>query len=186
VPKVQLKPIKSPRKGSNKKSKRQPKVALVWRIGLSGVPPDSVRCTREINSELATFGNSRSHSAIIHRTVWCGTGLSGVAPDCPVHHAKQRLQAPTVICNSYRNSEQCVTAHAELEQTSDGAPDSEQWLSGAPPDCLLGPVVRSFNGRTQRLGDVAGAPDSVRWRTGLSGAPFDNRVPQRQFWWLGL
>jgi hypothetical protein len=29
VPKDQHKPIKSPRKGSNKKSKRQPKVALV-------------------------------------------------------------------------------------------------------------------------------------------------------------
>jgi hypothetical protein len=71
VPKVQHKPIKSPRKGSNKKSKRQLKDALVWRTGLSGVPPDSVRCTREINSKLATFRNSRSHSAIIHRTVRC-------------------------------------------------------------------------------------------------------------------
>jgi hypothetical protein len=39
------KPIKSPRKGSNKKSKRQPKAALVWHTGLSGVPPYSVRCT---------------------------------------------------------------------------------------------------------------------------------------------
>jgi hypothetical protein len=38
VPKVQHKPIKSPRKGSNKKSKRQPKAALVWRTGLSGAP----------------------------------------------------------------------------------------------------------------------------------------------------
>jgi hypothetical protein len=35
------------------------------------VPPDSARCTREINSKLATFGNSGSHSAIIHRTVQC-------------------------------------------------------------------------------------------------------------------
>jgi hypothetical protein len=30
--------------GSNKESKGQPKAALVWRTGLSGVPPDSVRC----------------------------------------------------------------------------------------------------------------------------------------------
>jgi hypothetical protein len=71
VPKVQHKPIKSPRKGSNKKSKRQPKAALVWRIGLSGVPPDSVRCTREINSELATFG-------------FLGLPLRYNSPDCPV------------------------------------------------------------------------------------------------------
>jgi hypothetical protein len=78
MPKVHNKPIKRPRKSSNKKSKRPPKCALVWRTGLSGVPPDSVRCTREPDSELATFGNSESRSAIIHRTVRCSTGLSGV------------------------------------------------------------------------------------------------------------
>jgi hypothetical protein len=54
------------------------KVALVWRTGQSGVPPDCVRCTREFNSKLDTFGNFGSHSAIIHRTVRCSTGLSGV------------------------------------------------------------------------------------------------------------
>jgi hypothetical protein len=41
-----------------KRAKDNPKAALVWRIGLSGVPPDSVQCTREFHSELATFGNS--------------------------------------------------------------------------------------------------------------------------------
>jgi hypothetical protein len=78
VPKVQHKPIKSSRKGSNKKSKRQPKAALVWRTGLSGVPTDSVRCTREINSELATFVFLEMPFAVIHRTVRCSTGLSSV------------------------------------------------------------------------------------------------------------
>jgi hypothetical protein len=38
-------------------------------------PPDSVRCTREPNFELATFGNSGSRSAIIHRTVRCASGV---------------------------------------------------------------------------------------------------------------
>jgi hypothetical protein len=55
VPKVQHKPIKSPRKGSNKKSKRKPKAALVWRTGLSCVPPESVRCTRVNSLELLSF-----------------------------------------------------------------------------------------------------------------------------------
>jgi hypothetical protein len=32
--------------------------------------------------------------------------------------------------------------------------------------------------RIQRLGVVAGALDSVRWRTGLSGAPCDNSLHQ--------
>jgi hypothetical protein len=56
VPKVHNRPIKRPRKGSNKESQRQPKYALVWRTGLSGVPPDSVRCTKGLDAELATFG----------------------------------------------------------------------------------------------------------------------------------
>jgi hypothetical protein len=32
--------------------------------------------------------------------------------------------------------------------------------------------------RTQRSGDVAGTPDSVRWRTRLSGAPCDSSLHQ--------
>jgi hypothetical protein len=52
-----------------------------------------------------------------------------------VCHAEQRLTAPTVVCKS----EQCVnsvrTARAESEQAPEGAPDSEQGLSGAPSDC---------------------------------------------------
>jgi hypothetical protein len=78
VPKVQHKPIKVQERVQIKRAKDNPKAALVWRTELSGVPPDSVRCTREPNSELATFGNSGSHSAIIHRTARCSTGLSGV------------------------------------------------------------------------------------------------------------
>jgi hypothetical protein len=31
----------------------------------------TVRCTREINSELLSFGFLESHFAIIHRNVWC-------------------------------------------------------------------------------------------------------------------
>jgi hypothetical protein len=49
---------------------------MVWHTGLSGVPPDCVRCTREILSELLSFGNLGSHSAIIHRTVRCASGAT--------------------------------------------------------------------------------------------------------------
>jgi hypothetical protein len=69
VPKVHNKPIKRPRKGSNKREKDNPKGTLVWRTGLSGVPPDSVRCTRALEAELFTFGNFQGRSTIIHRTV---------------------------------------------------------------------------------------------------------------------
>jgi hypothetical protein len=36
---------------------------------VSVVPPDSVRCTRELEAELATFGEMGGRSAIIHWTV---------------------------------------------------------------------------------------------------------------------
>jgi hypothetical protein len=94
VPKVHNKPIKRPRKGSNKESKRQPKCALVWSTGLSGVPPDSVRCTREPNSELLTFGNSGSRSAIIHRTVRCANGAMAIS--------RQRSSVEDIKCATVR------------------------------------------------------------------------------------
>jgi hypothetical protein len=56
VPKVHNKPIQRKKKGFKSKEQRKPKAALIWRTGVSGAPPDSVRCTREITSELATFG----------------------------------------------------------------------------------------------------------------------------------
>jgi hypothetical protein len=103
VPKVHNKPIQRPRKGSNKESKRQPKCALVWRTRLSGVPPDSVRCTSEFQSELATFGNSGNHSAIF-------TGLSGVAPDCPVRQRSNGYSSSARTINAL----QCAPARAEV------------------------------------------------------------------------
>jgi hypothetical protein len=88
VPKVHNKPIKRPRKGFNKESKGQPKCALVWRTGLSGVPPDSIRCTRELQAQLLTFGNFQKRFAIIHRTVRCTIG------QCPVLQGRATLNSP--------------------------------------------------------------------------------------------
>jgi hypothetical protein len=161
VPKVHNKPIKRPRKDSNLESKSQPKCALVWRTGLSGVPPNRVRCTRDFNSELLTFRNSGSHSAIIHRTVRCTSGATATS-------------APTVTCNCI----QCATVRAEGRHAPEGAPDSLQDLSGAPPDYPVAQNTEAPMVRIQRPGDVAGAPDSVRWRTRLSGAPCDSNLHQ--------
>jgi hypothetical protein len=118
VPKVHKKPIQSSKKGFKKKGAKQPKAALVWRTGLSGVPPDSVWCTRVDSFQLASFGNLGSHSAIIHRTVRCSTGLSGVPSGVTANSANSRLQ-------KVNSDEQCVTACAESEQAPEGAPDSE-------------------------------------------------------------
>jgi hypothetical protein len=62
------------------------------------------------------------------------------------------------------------------EHVTEGAPDSLQDMSSAPPDCPVAQLSEAPTVRTQRPGDVAGAPDSVRWRTGLSGAPFDSSL----------
>jgi hypothetical protein len=52
--------------------------ALVWHTGLSGVPPDSVRCTRGNRLKLFTFGFLESRFAIIHRTVRCTSGATTI------------------------------------------------------------------------------------------------------------
>jgi hypothetical protein len=92
-----------------------------------------------INSNLPPSGFWKCHSAIIHRTVRCSTGLSGVP-------AEQRLQRNGWL---QRKPEKCYSARtvrAESEQALEGAPDSEQWLSDAPPGC------QSSNGWTQMVG----------------------------------
>jgi hypothetical protein len=104
------------------------------------------------------------HSAIIHRTVRCASGASATS-------------RATVDCNRIK----CATVRAEVRARAGGAPDSLQDLSGAPPDNLEAPQVRAPTVRTQRPADVAGAPNSVRWRTGLSGAPCDSSLPTAIF-----
>jgi hypothetical protein len=110
------------------------------------VPPDSVRCTRELNSKLATFGN-------------LGRPLRYNSPDCPVCQVEQRLQAPTVVCNATVKRYSAGLRAQKSEQAPEGAPDSEQELSGAPPDCPVAPLSEDPTVGTQRPGDVAGAPD---------------------------
>jgi hypothetical protein len=81
------------------------------------VPPDSVRCTRALEAELATFGKFQGRSAIIHRTVRCASGATATS-------------RTTVVCNRI----QCATVRARVRARAVGAPDSLQDLSGAPPD----------------------------------------------------
>jgi hypothetical protein len=78
------------------------------------VPPDSVRCTRDSNSELLTFGNSGGCSTIIHRTVrWC-TRLSGVPVEQRLLHTNGRLQKALNALQCAPESEQSQMAHRTL------------------------------------------------------------------------
>jgi hypothetical protein len=122
-----------------KRAKDNTKAALVWRTGLSGVPPDSVRCTREFQFKLATFGNLGGRSAIIHQIVRCSTELSGVPSGATTPSANDRLQR-------YRNSEQC-SLRAEVR--AGVRRRTVQWTVTVRCTTVLsgGPTCQSSNGR---------------------------------------
>ena len=104
----------SQKKGFKTKEQSIPKAALVWRTRLSGAPPDSVRCTREIDSELASFGNLEGRSAIIQRTVRCNTRLFGVPAEQRLLRANGRLQKALNALQCALESEQRQVAHRTL------------------------------------------------------------------------
>jgi hypothetical protein len=73
---VQHKPIKRLNKGFKKKRAKKPKSTLVWRTGLSGAPPDSVRCTRTVQHK--TLHLLVSQASLRYNSLsGCATGLSG-------------------------------------------------------------------------------------------------------------
>jgi hypothetical protein len=80
----------------------------------------------------AHLGNSRGRSTIIHRTIRCSTG------QCPVAHRTVRCASGATATSRQRSSAEgikCATVRGRVRAEPDGAPDSEQCLSGAPPDC---------------------------------------------------
>jgi hypothetical protein len=119
VPKVQHKPIKRSKLGFKRKEQKKPKRTLVWRTGLSGA-------LGTVQAEHFTFGFLESRSAIIHRTIRCASGAMAKK-----HNG--RLQLSPAKVNSARR----------VRATPEGAPDSEQCLSGAAPDCPVAQVVRA-------------------------------------------
>jgi hypothetical protein len=146
-------------KEEEKKSKRlgsvQPKLSLVWHIGLSGGAPDSVRCARLSPVKRPLSGKDQRRTAIIHRTVWWCTGLSGeprVASATVGHAIHERRVART-------NGRQ-------------GAPDCPVCTG----QCLVRHRARNCNGRLRLIWKAIAhrtAIGTVRWCTGLSGGAPD-------------
>jgi hypothetical protein len=142
VPKVHNKPIKRPRKGSNKESKRQPKCALVWRTELSGVPPDSVRCT---TGQCPVHKGTKLRTAHL-REFW--ESLRYNSPDCPVCQWSNGYFAPTVDCRRHLmrySARRSQSMHRRRTGQSTGPIWCTTGLSGGPED-------RSSNGRTLTVG----------------------------------
>jgi hypothetical protein len=113
----------------------------------------------EPNSSLS--GNSRGDSTIIHRTVRCTPDMSGAPRKCGlrnspasgIHFSCSAIIHRTVRCNSgatatsgangYLQRIYCAPARAEIRHAHAGAPDTQQYMSGAPPDIQAGPEVRA-------------------------------------------
>ena len=76
-----------------------------------------------------------------------GFGSSGYG-DIPVRDVilANGYFAPTATCDDI----QCAPVRAEVRKAHAGAPDSEQFMFGAPPDIKAGPEVRTPTVRFQR------------------------------------
>jgi hypothetical protein len=116
VPKVHNKPIKRPRKGSNSKSKRLPKCALVWRTELSGVPPDSVLCT---TGQCPVHQGTQLRTCHL-REFW--EPLRYNLLDCPVQHRTVRCASGVTATQRQRSSatsNKCATVRACARRSQD-------------------------------------------------------------------
>jgi hypothetical protein len=60
-----------------------------------------------------------------------------------VCHVEQRLQRNGRLQQKPEKRYSAWTVGAESEQAPEGAPDSEQYLSGAAPDCPVAQAVRA-------------------------------------------
>jgi hypothetical protein len=131
--------------------------AVDGRTGQFGAPPDAVRCASHVTQSLG-FGRRRPLELCLL-----------VAPDSPVRlwRLLWRLRVLSAHCSVRRCPLQLTVALVAVAPL--GAPDSPvahrtvRWIIAE--HCLRNPKVAS----SQLYGP--GAPDTVRWHTGQSGAP---------------
>ena len=144
-----------------------------WTV--SGAPLDSVRCTKGLQRELVAFGNSpeparynspdcpvyTGQCPVLQRDAaqelaslgkserllrYNSPDMSGVHRTVRCIHGATATSAPTATCDAFN----ARAASAEVRVAHAGAPDSEQCMSGAPPDIEAGPEVRTPTVRFQR------------------------------------
>jgi hypothetical protein len=111
VHKVQHKPIKESSYGHNFKGAKGLECAENWHTGLSGVPPDSVRCTRAV--QVSTSHSRKNEGALRYNS-----------PDCPVS------QRATVI-QRHRSTLQSNTMSYSVVTEARAAKSEGTGLSGA-------------------------------------------------------
>jgi hypothetical protein len=136
-------------------SKVQPTQARAWHTGLSDGAPDSFRCPKLVNSELAALrkwerrhGYNSLDCPVMHWTVWWVNGASSKrsparsmrdtwsAPTVGWAHqtvrCANRSQGPTVGCVRYGKK----LSTGQLQSLSGGAPDYPVHHSTEGKNCL--------------------------------------------------
>jgi hypothetical protein len=86
---------------------------------------------------------TEENPGLAHRTVRWETGLSGVP-------AEQRLQRNGRLQRTPAKALQCAYSLCRVRAAPEGAPDSEQCLFGAAPDCPVPQAVRAPTVETVR------------------------------------
>jgi hypothetical protein len=126
---------------------------------VSGAPPDSVRCTRELEAELATFGKMGGRSAKIHRTVRCASGATATSHatvDCNAFNVRLHAQRSEHKQKAHRTVYRTCPVHhrtaqrphqSELQRSEPNGPLT--WLahravSGGAPDYLVRHATAAF------------------------------------------
>jgi hypothetical protein len=144
------------------------KAAVAWRTGQSGAPATSP------SRWILTIGAS----------VFWATGQSGGAPDmyCLLSDAPSgsALTLARTVAHLMPSADDCwrevavaPLAHRAVRCYTGHCPVLHRTLSGATPDSPVnysGAASRIPEGEQFGVG-VSGAPDTVRWCTGQSGAP---------------
>jgi hypothetical protein len=163
--------------------------------------PDSVRCTRELQLKLATFGNFQRRSAIIHRTVRCTpdsvrcskerrlrnspasgkpSGCSAIIHrTCPVYTGLSGVPAGQRLLRANGHLQRhLMRASARRSQAC------PYWRTGHSTGhvrCATGhqggPRSQNSNGRIPTALVTWLAHRTCPVYTGLSGAPYDRQLP---------
>jgi hypothetical protein len=119
----------------------------------------------------ATIGKTKAHSATIHRTARCATGLSGEPAEqwlsarngrlwwmnsAVQYHDKSQSRKSeghwTVRCHKRTKLQRSTPFRTLTVGWRGGAPDKEQCLSGGAPDCLVCPSPAASPTATKVVG----------------------------------
>jgi hypothetical protein len=143
-------------KGSTQTNKRlkkgfKIKGAKKPRVPWSGAP-DSFRCTRTVHRP--TLNSRVSQGALRYNSL-----------DCPVHQQSN----DSSMQRSTAKARVRATVRAEVRTVARGAPDSEQSLSGAAPDCPVPLEDKASNGRN--------LPNPNGWVTWLAHRTLSGGTP---------